>query len=83
MEEEIKTVEDILRKLHLRRVPVLVVLNKMDRVEPKEMQALQKRTGGVPISAIHPPSLRPLVKKIEKIIWQRSSSNPGISSSFP
>ncbi len=82
MEEETKTVEDILRTLELRRIPVLLVLNKMDRVEDKKMQALKRRTGGVPISAIHPPSLRPLVKKIEKIIWQRSS-NPGISSSFP
>ncbi|RLB18308.1 MAG: GTPase HflX [Thermoplasmata archaeon] len=78
MDDEIKTVEDILRKLHLRRIPVLVALNKMDRVEQKKMQALQKRTGGVSISAIHPPSLRPLVKKIEKIIWKRSS-NLGIS----
>lgn len=83
MEEETKTVEDILRKLQLRRIPVLVVLNKMDRVEDKKMQALQRRTGGVPISAIHPPSLRPLVKKIEEIIWQQCSSSLGISSPFP
>jgi len=74
MVKEIKTVEHILRKLKLRRMPSLLVLNKTDRVDAREMKALQKRTGGVPISAIRPPSLRPLVEEIEKIIWERSST---------
>lgn len=74
MEEETKTVEDILRQLNLRRVPILMVLNKMDRLGSKKMQGIRKRTGGVPVSAIHPPSLRPLVKRIEEIIWRCSSS---------
>jgi GTP-binding protein HflX len=74
MEEETKTVEEILRKLELRRIPALLVLNKMDRLDGVEIKALQKRTGGVPVSAIHPPSLRPLVREIEKTIWQRSST---------
>jgi len=74
MEEETKTVEEILRKLDLRQIPVVTVLNKMDRVPPEEVQGLKKRTGGVPVSAIHPPSLVELVRKIEKIIWRCSSS---------
>jgi 50S ribosomal subunit-associated GTPase HflX len=74
MEEETKTVEEILRKLDLRQIPVVTVLNKMDRVPPEEVQGLKKRTGGVPVSAIHPPSLVVLVRKIEKIIWRCSSS---------
>jgi GTPase len=82
MVEEIKTVEDILEKLKLRQMPSVLVLNKMDRVDEREMKELQKRTGGVPISAIHPPSLHHLVEEIEKIIWERSST-PSISSWSP
>jgi GTPase len=74
MEQEINTVEDILRKLDLTEIPLLLVLNKCDRLKTLEARMLQKRTGGVTLSAIHPPTLKPLVSRIEKIIWRHSSS---------
>lgn len=75
MEQEIRTVEDILAKLELEEIPLLLVLNKADRLKGVEAGMLEKRTGGVAVSALHPPTLRPLVQRIGKVIWQRSSSH--------
>lgn len=74
MEEEIRTVEDILRDLDLGDIPLLLVLNKVDRLDAQKVGTLQKRMGGVAISAIHPPSLTPLVEEIESAIWPSASS---------
>jgi GTP-binding protein HflX len=74
MEQEISTVEDILRDLDLAEIPLLLVLNKADRLGKVEAGMLQKKTGGVALSAIDPPTLKPLVSRIEEIIWRRSSN---------
>ncbi|MDD5204178.1 MAG: GTPase HflX [Desulfobacterales bacterium] len=69
MEEQIKTVEGILEKLELRMIPTLLVLNKIDRVRPGEVQALARGYKGIPISAIDPKTFKPLLERMEKLLW--------------
>jgi GTP-binding protein HflX len=73
MEEQIKTVEDILIQLDLKRIPLLLVFNKTDLLRPEQIEVLEKRMGGIAISAIHPPTLSGLIKRIESLIWSGSS----------
>jgi GTP-binding protein HflX len=74
METQIKTVDDILVKLDLRNIPQLLVLNKTDLLSREEAALIQKKMGGVAVSAIHPPTLSGLVEKIADLIWPRFSS---------
>lgn len=73
IEEQIKTVEEILMRLDLKQIPVLLVLNKTDLLNPEEMSPLQKKLGGIAVSALHPPSLSGIVERIEDVIWPHSS----------
>ena len=73
IEEQIETVEEILARLDLKQIAVLLVLNKADLLTPEEVLPLQKKLGGIAISALHPPSLSGLVKRIDGLIWPRSS----------
>jgi len=74
MEEQIKTVEGVLEKLGLRMIPTLLVLNKIDRVHPEETQALARAYKGIAISALDPRTFRPLLERMERLIWSRASS---------
>lgn len=76
MEEQIKTVEGILEKLELRMIPTLLVLNKIDRVQPGEVQALARACKGIPISAIDPKTFKPLLERMEKLLWPRPAFSP-------
>ncbi len=78
MEEQIRTVEKVLRRLELDRIPSLLVLNKTDLLDPAQVEELAYQTGGVAISAITPQTLSALLERIESTIWLDSSS-PGIS----
>jgi GTPase len=84
MEDQIKTVEGILRKLDLDRIPVLLVLNKIDRLNPRQAVDLANNLKGVPVSALNPKTFSGLLQEIEHLIWPRSSSPlistaPGLS----
>lgn len=78
MEEQIRTVESVLRRLDLDRIPSLLVLNKTDLLAPAEASELARQTGGVAVSAITPDTLSALLERIEGAIWLDSPS-PGIS----
>ncbi len=69
MEEQIGIVEDILIKLDLNRTPTLLVLNKIDRLDPAEADILAEKMDGVGISALDPASLEKLMIRIEAFIW--------------
>jgi GTP-binding protein HflX len=73
IEEQIKTVEEILVHLDLKQIAVLPVLNKTDLLAPEQILPLQKKLGGIAISALHPPSLSGLVERIDGLIWPHSS----------
>jgi GTP-binding protein HflX len=71
LEPQIQAVEDILTKLDLKRIPTLLVLNKTDLLGPEEADMLSKKTGGIAISALCPPTLSELIQRIEALIWPR------------
>ncbi|MDL2329268.1 GTPase HflX [Desulfosarcina sp. OttesenSCG-928-A07] len=63
--DQIQSVEAILAELGLSAIPVIRVLNKMDRVAPDRVQHLVQRLGGIGISALDRPSLKPLSERIQ------------------
>ena len=83
LEEQIKTVEEILVNLDLTRIPAILVLNKTDLLEAHEATALAKKMGGLAVSALYPPMLLRLTEKIEALIWPRSSSPETELSCYP
>jgi len=74
LEEHIKTVEDILRRLKLDNIPRILVLNKKDLLHEDEVERIEKKLGGIAISALDPSSLLPLLEHIKEIMWPRTYS---------
>ncbi|MCF8062132.1 MAG: GTPase HflX [Deltaproteobacteria bacterium] len=74
MEEQMETVDRVLRDLELDRIPTLLVLNKADLLEPGEAAAMAEKMRGVAISAIAPRTFSVLLPRIDQAIWLRSSS---------
>ena len=73
MEEQIRTVENVLTQLDLNAIPCLLILNKSDLLAKDEMVNLHKTWNGIAISAINQDTLHPLLSKIEDFIWPRES----------
>lgn len=67
-EEQIESVERILEDLNLHRIPLIRVLNKMDRVDPEDLGVLVRKIGGIPVNALERSSLMPLIQKLERMI---------------
>ncbi len=74
MEEQMETVEKVLRDLDLGRIPLVLVLNKADLLGQGEAEAMAKNMRGVAISAIAPQTFSELLGRIESAIWLRSAS---------
>jgi len=73
MEEQIKTVEEILLQLDLKDIPRLTAFNKSDLVPPEEALSLSRFRDGVPVSALDRNSLAPLLARIENFLWDQGS----------
>jgi len=70
LELQIKTVEDILVRLELRDIPTVLVLNKVDLLDPSEVKGLSKKMDGIAVSAIFPHTLSGLIERIDALIWR-------------
>ncbi|MEW5733706.1 MAG: GTPase HflX [Thermodesulfobacteriota bacterium] len=66
MENQVLAVEKTLDELDLSRIPSIRVLNKTDLLDPESLRAVRERMGGVPVSALSPDTLAPLVSLIEE-----------------
>jgi GTP-binding protein HflX len=73
LEDQITAVEGILERLGIHRIPVVLVINKVDLLDDETAKMLAHKTGGIAISAIQPNSLRALLEKIQDLIWQKSA----------
>jgi GTP-binding protein HflX len=73
LEEQMNSVERILRQLHLEGIPRLLVLNKTDRLEPVQAARLAGAYQGIPICARDPRTFPELLNHMERLIWPRSS----------
>ena len=69
VEDQIASVDKTLHRLDLNRIPTILVLNKVDRLDGSEKIAhLAKSIGGIPISALNPATLSELRKEVETMI---------------
>ncbi len=66
LEAKLEAVQRILEQLHLAEIPRLVVLNKMDLLEPYEAEALARRFEGVAVSAAKRQGLGELIHAAEE-----------------
>ncbi len=71
LEEHIKVVEDLMVQLGLGTVPRILVLNKVDKLDPEMANLIAMRYKGRPVSALEPVSLLPLITDIQKaLFWE-------------
>lgn len=68
-EQQMDSVENILRELRLHEKPRILVFNKIDKVGEEEATNLSKRFNAVAICARDPSTFGPLLRAIEKRIW--------------
>ncbi len=74
IDEQRETVENVLEQLGLNLLPQLLVVNKTDLLDEEEGLEIARGMGGIPVSAVHPPSLDRLVDEMTAVIWPRSAS---------
>lgn len=68
-ETHIRTVENVFEQLNIQNKPVIRVFNKMDLIADKNMlSTLAFRYQAIPISALNPETLLPLLEKLESMI---------------
>lgn len=67
--EQITAVEAILDELELGKIPRLLVFNKVDRVDPDEIEPLCRRYDALPVSARNRKSFGPLLAELERRCW--------------
>ncbi|HEX8947373.1 MAG TPA: GTPase HflX [Dissulfurispiraceae bacterium] len=77
-EQQIASVENILKELKLGDTQRILVFNKADKVPAETAGNVTSRYGAVAVSAVRPDSLAPLLKEIEYRIWE-SKLVPGRS----
>ena len=79
VEEQMQAVEEILNKLNLGQIPRLLVLNKIDRLDPLQAAAQGKAFKGILISALNRRTFSDLLAEMERLIWRESDSSAGLS----
>jgi len=66
--DQIRSVETILAELNLCSIPMIRVLNKVDRVNPELRKGLIRRLDGIAVSALNRSTLKPLSEKMEAAV---------------
>ena len=73
-EQQIQSVEKILEDLHVSQIPTILALNKIDLVDPEELEVIARKLTHesnrdvVTLSAMRPASLRPLLERIGEML---------------
>jgi len=73
-EQQHQVVLETLREIELAAVPVVLVLNKVDAVDPQDLTELMDGLDGIPISALHGDGLDALLERIERSLWKEGYS---------
>lgn len=68
-EQQIESVENILRELHLNEKRQIMVFNKIDKISWEEVENIRTRFNAISVSALNPETFSPLLKEIEACIW--------------
>ncbi len=69
-EQQIASVERILKDLNITEKPRVIVFNKIDRVAPEEVEFVKARYGAVALSAKRPETFGPLLEAVEYQLWE-------------
>jgi GTP-binding protein HflX len=81
-EDHVRTVMKVLEDLELLDIPRLLVMNKIDAVEPAELRLLERsHPEAAFVSATQRESTRPLIERIARELadkWDRSSRGPEV-----
>ncbi|MBI5192739.1 MAG: GTPase HflX [Nitrospirae bacterium] len=76
-DQQMESVDQILRELGLDNIPRLVVFNKQDKAEPDEVKMICQRFNAIAISAINPETLLLLLAVMEEMIWREPGAHKG------
>ncbi len=68
-QQQKRSVENILKELNLDRIPTLYLFNKTDRIDLETFDDQWLLKQGIPVCATQKKTLRPLVEKLETIIF--------------
>ena len=68
LDQQITAVDGVLQSLQLDTIPRVMVLNKCDRLSPREADVLCQRYHAIAISALDPETLRPLIAHLETLL---------------
>jgi GTP-binding protein HflX len=69
-EQQIDSVQNILRELQLHEKPRILVFNKIDKINAEETGHLAMRYHAATICARDPSTFNPLLRAIEDNIWR-------------
>jgi len=70
-DEQLDAVEKLLAELDLDSVPRITVFNKIDRLpNPEAARNMALRHSGIAVCALDRQTLRPLVERIESVLWE-------------
>ncbi|MCE5194287.1 MAG: GTPase HflX [Nitrospiraceae bacterium] len=73
-EQQIISVENILKELNLSEKKKIMVFNKIDKISLSEAQGIANRYNAIAISAINQQTFKILLDVIEKNIWDEKES---------
>ena len=76
-EDQMTSVEELLKELELGHIPLLRVFNKEDKVGGEFAEKVRQRLGGVSICALNRGTFSPLLQKIEEILWGKTVQKKG------
>lgn len=72
----VRAVEEILEALGAGGTPSVLVLNKIDLVEPAAWQALADRSGGIPVSSHEGWGMERLLTTMEDVLFHETERDP-------
>jgi GTP-binding protein HflX len=73
-EQQMESVDRILDDLELTETPRLLVMNKADRIDEETRGALERRTGGVCVSATERIGFEALLNRAAEILWREDAT---------
>jgi GTPase len=79
-EQQMESVNNLLHEIGLDHIPQLVVLNKVDLVNPFWAKAIANRFRGIVCSAINQETFGDLLKEIERKVWEPDSPEYRVQS---
>ncbi len=79
-EQQIASVENILRDLKLDNKPRLIVFNKLDMVTKDDAAFMEAQYNAVSVSAKRTETLAPLLSAIEQSIWEKDRQGSGVAT---